>query len=145
MTVSSTFSINARLAIPRSELRFSYVRSSGPGGQNVNKVNTKAVLRWSVAKNRSLPPDVRERFLQRHASRLSERGDLVLTSQRSRDQPKNRADCLAKLQRMVLSVAAPPRPRKKTRPPRSANEARLREKRAVTQRKQRRDRPRDED
>jgi ribosome-associated protein len=135
MTVSSTFRINARLGIPRSELRFSYVRSSGPGGQNVNKVNTKAVLRWPVAKNRSLPEDVRERFLHRYAKRISERGELLLMSQRTRDQSKNQKDCLDRLQKLVLSVALPPRPRKKTRPPRSANESRLRDKRAVTERK----------
>jgi len=144
MTVSSTFRINARLGIPRSELRFSYVRSSGPGGQNVNKVNTKAVLRWPVAKNRSLPQDVRERFLQRYAKRISERGELLLMSQRTRDQSKNQKDCLDRLQKLVLSVALPPRPRKKTRPPRSANESRLRDKRAVTERKRRRSTPHDE-
>jgi ribosome-associated protein len=144
MTVSSTFRINARLGIPRSELRFSFVRSSGPGGQNVNKVNTKAVLRWSVAKNRSLPEDVRERFLRRYANRVTERGELVMMSQRTRDQTKNQADCLERLGKLVLAVASPPRPRKKTRPPRSANEARLRDKRAVTERKRRRGPPRDE-
>src|SRR3990172_6512034 len=55
--------VTPRIAIPRRELKFSFLRSSGPGGQNVNKVNSKAVLRWPVAKNRSLPEDVRARFL----------------------------------------------------------------------------------
>lgn len=144
MTVSSTFRINARLTIPRSELRFSYVRSSGPGGQNVNKVNTKAVLRWAVTRNRSLPEDVRERFLRRYATRVTERGELVLMSQRTRDQSKNQSDCLERLRKLVLGVASPPRPRKKTRPPRSATETRLREKRATSERKKRREAPRDE-
>jgi len=144
MTSSSTFRINARLGIPRSELRFSFVRSSGPGGQNVNKVNTKAVLRWAVARSRSLPEDVRERFLRRYAPRVNDRGELVLMSQRTRDQSKNQADCLERLRKLVLGVATPPRPRKKTRPPRAANEARLREKRATGERKKRRATPRDD-
>jgi len=144
MTVLSTFRINARLGIPRSELRFSFVRSSGPGGQNVNKVNTKAQLRWAVVRNRSLPEDVRERFLRRYANRVNERGEFLLMSQRTRDQSKNQADCLERLRKLVLGVALPPRPRKKTRPPRSADETRLREKRAVSERKRRRQAPRDD-
>lgn len=144
MTASSQLRINARIGIPRSELRFSFVRSSGPGGQNVNKVNTKAVLRWSAAKSRALPEDVRERFQRRYASRLNDRGELILMSQRYRDRARNQQDCLDRFKKLVLAVATPPRPRKKTRPPRSANEDRLREKRAVSEKKQRRGRPREE-
>lgn len=145
MRSSSTLRITARIGIPRRELRISYVRSSGPGGQHVNKVSTKAMLRWSVAKSPSLPEDVRERFLRRYASRINERGVLILTSQRYRDRVRNEQDCMAKLQKLLSSVASPPRPRKKTRPPKSATEARLREKRAVTEKKRRRASPRDED
>src|SRR3989304_4769447 len=118
--------INARITIPAGELRFTFVRSSGPGGQNVNKVNSKAVLRWAVAKSPSLPEDVRERLLSRCARRVNDRGELLITSQRYRDQAKNERDCLAKLQSLLLAAASPPRKRKKTRPPKAAREERLR-------------------
>jgi ribosome-associated protein len=133
--------ISNRIAIPRSELRFSFVRSSGPGGQNVNKVNSKVELRWSVTRSRSLPDDVRERMLTRHARRINNRGELVLTSQRYRDQLKNIDDCLAKLRDLLSAVASPPRRRKPTVPPRRERESRLREKRATSEKKRRRGPP----
>lgn len=144
MTSVEPLRINSRIVIPPSELRFSFVRSSGPGGQNVNKVNTKAQLRWSVVRSESLPADVRVRLLARFARRINDRGELVLTSQRYRDQGRNIADCLAKLREMLSSVATPPKRRKKTRPPRSANESRLRDKREKTEKKRRRASPPDE-
>jgi ribosome-associated protein len=130
--------INSRIVIPRSELRLSFVRSSGPGGQNVNKVNTKVQLRWCVTRSGSVPEDVRDRLLARYARRINDRGELVLASQRYRDQARNIADCLAKLRDMVSAAAVPPRRRKKTAPPRSSAEARLREKRAQSDKKRRR-------
>jgi ribosome-associated protein len=145
MKAFSTLRVTSRIAIPRSELHFSFVRSSGPGGQNVNKVSSKAVLRWSVINSPSMPDDVRGRFLSRHFHRINDRGELVLTSQRYRDQAKNVDDCLEKLRELVLAVAAPPRPRQKTRPPRAVKENRLREKRATAEKKQRRNPPRRDD
>ena len=144
MKSPATLRITARLAIPLAEFRFTFVRSSGPGGQNVNKVNSKAVLRWAVAKSPSLPEDVRERFLSRCARRVNDRGELLITSQRYRDQAKNEQDCLAKLQSLLSAVATPPRKRKKTRPPKAAREARLRDKRVTAEKKRRRGRPPDE-
>jgi ribosome-associated protein len=138
MKVVPTLRVNSRIAIPRSELRFSFVRSSGPGGQNVNKVSTKAVLRWSVVKSPSLPDDVRGRFLARHFRRVNDRGEIVLTSQRYRDQARNVDDCLRKLCALVLAVATAPRPRKATRPSAAVREERLRRKRATAEKKQRR-------
>ena len=70
--------------IPESELELSFSRSSGPGGQNVNKTSSKATLRWDVTRSNALPPEVRERFLRAHATRLTRRGELVLHSQRER-------------------------------------------------------------
>ncbi len=69
--------VNSRIRIPDSELEFSYVRSSGPGGQNVNKVSSKAVLRWNAAASGSLPADVRQRFLAKYRSRLTTDGELA--------------------------------------------------------------------
>jgi ribosome-associated protein len=145
MTSSQPLRITGRIAIPASELHFSFVRSSGPGGQNVNKVNTKAQLRWSVARSGSLPEDVRARILGRWARRINDRGELVLASQRYRDQARNIDDCLAKLRAIVAAAATPPKRRKKTVPPRSASEDRLRAKRATADKKRRRAPPADRD
>jgi ribosome-associated protein len=133
--------INARIAIPRSELRFTFVRSSGPGGQNVNKVASKAVLRWAAAASPSIPDDVRARLLVRAARQINDRGELVLTSQRYRDQGRNIDDCLDKLRNLIASVAKPPRKRKKTKPSKASREARLSEKRVASEKKRRRQRP----
>jgi ribosome-associated protein len=141
MTVPSTLRVNDQIAIRRGELRFSFVRSSGPGGQNVNKVASKAVLHWNVAESGALSDEVRGRLLSRERRRINDRGELVLTSQRYRDQPKNIDDCLEKLKALILAAAKRPRPRKKTRPTRSSREARLSEKRVVADKKRRRQRP----
>ena len=135
MTSTDPLRVNSRIIIPQSELRFSFVRSSGPGGQNVNKVNSKAQLRWSVTRSESLPEDVRGRMLSRYARRINDRGEIVLTSQRYRDQARNIGDCLTKLREMLAAVATPPKRRKKTRPPKSASESRLRDKRAKADKK----------
>ena len=112
--------VNHRIQIPLTELQFSFARSGGPGGQNVNKVNTKATLHWRVTETPSLPPAVRERFLERYQRRISKEGDLVLTSQRFRDQGRNVADCLAKLRDLIAEVATAPKPRMKTKPTKSS-------------------------
>ena len=115
--------------IPDSELEFQYSRSSGPGGQNVNKTATKATLRWDVRHSRFLPDDVRERFLRAYASRVTREGVVVIHAQRHRDQARNAAECVAKLAQMLSAVARPRRARKPTRPGRGAVERRLAEKR----------------
>ena len=112
--------VNSRIRIPQSELRFTFVRSSGPGGQNVNKVSSKAVLRWRVAESAALPDDVRERFLARYRRRVTNEGDVLVTSQRYRDQGRNVADALEKLRAIIAAVATPPKKRKPTKPSRAA-------------------------
>ncbi len=139
--MASSIRITRQIEIPRSELRFSFVRSSGPGGQNVNKVASKAVLRWGVARSAALPDDVRERFLARFPRRVNDRGELIIASQRYRDQAKNVGDCVSKLREMLLSVATLPKPRKKSKVPKAAREARLQQKRITAAKKQRRKLP----
>ncbi|MEX0702860.1 MAG: alternative ribosome rescue aminoacyl-tRNA hydrolase ArfB [Planctomycetales bacterium] len=137
--------VDPRIAVPRSEFEFSFVRSSGPGGQNVNKVATKARLRWPVLESPSLPEDVRERFVARHRRRITREGEFVISSQRYRDQARNVADCLDKLREMLADAAVAPKRRKKTKPSRGARERRLTEKRQQSERKRRRRPPRREE
>ncbi|MCE9547138.1 MAG: aminoacyl-tRNA hydrolase [Planctomycetia bacterium] len=130
--------VTDKLQIPLSELTFTFSRSGGPGGQNVNKVASKALLRWSVVQSPSLPPDVRDRFLARFASRLTNDQELLLTSQRYRDQGRNIADCLEKLREMLATVARPPKRRRPTRPSKNSRERRLTTKRQQGEKKSRR-------
>ena len=122
--------VNSRIRIPPSEFEWTYVRSSGPGGQNVNKVNSKAVLRWNVAQSPSLPADVRERFLARYRSRITADGDLIIASQRYRDQGRNAADTLEKLTALVTAVAVPAKKRRPTKPTRASARRRVETKQA---------------
>ena len=126
------------LAIPLSEFEFTFMRSSGPGGQNVNKVNSKARLRWPVKDSPSLDEAVKRRFLAKNARRLTSEGELIITSQRYRDQPKNVADCLEKLRELLLEAASPPKRRRRTKPSRASKERRLKGKRERSERKERR-------
>jgi len=121
--------INDHIRIPEDEFSWSFVRSGGPGGQNVNKVSSKAVLRWNVGASPSLPDDVKARFLAGQHRRITGEGDLVLTSRRYRDQDRNRQDCLEKLRDLVVRAAVVPKARKKKKPSRAARERRLAEKR----------------
>jgi ribosome-associated protein len=117
--------INDRIHIPEDEFTWNYVRSGGPGGQNVNKVASKAVLRWNVLASPSLPPDVKARLQQQQRHRITGDGDFLLSSQRYRDQERNRLDCLDKLRAFVLQATAVPKVRKKTKASRASKERRL--------------------
>jgi ribosome-associated protein len=132
--------INDQIQIPEDEFTFTFVRSGGPGGQNVNKVASKAVLRWNVAGSPSLPEEVRQRLTARQRGRITTEGDLLVTSQRYRDQERNRQDCLEKLRALVLEATRVPRARKKTKPTAGAHRRRLAEKRRRSARKQERGR-----
>ncbi len=128
--------VNSRIRIPKSELELTYTRSSGPGGQNVNKVSSKAVLRWSVRRSTALADDVRERFLRKYRSRITGQGDLLLSSQRYRDQARNVADVREKLRAMIASIATPPKKRRPTKPTRASVARRIESKQARSRRKQ---------
>jgi len=130
--------INDSLKIPLKEFRFSFARSSGPGGQNVNKLNTKALLRWAVVQSPSVPEPVRRRLLSKYRRRITLEGDLLLSSQRFRDAGRNVADCLEKLRLMLAEAAVAPKPRRPTRPTRASARRRLDLKRQQSQKKRQR-------
>lgn len=126
--------VTSRVNVPTEEFSIAFARSSGPGGQNVNKVNSKAVLRWNVVASASLPADVRDQFVDRYRSRLTKDGEIVIASERHRDQARNVDDCLSRLRDLLAAVAHPPKRRKATKPTR-ASQLRRREKKQATARK----------
>jgi ribosome-associated protein len=130
--------ITSTITISRDEINFTFARSPGPGGQNVNKVNSKAILRWDVTRSASLSEVVRRRFLEMWRSRITKGGELVIHSHRHRDQKKNADDCLKRLQAMVRAAAVVPKSRKATRPTYAAKKRRLESKKRQSQRKQNR-------
>ncbi len=130
--------VTPNLRIPLREFRISYARSGGPGGQNVNKVNSKAVLRWAAIRSPSLPEPVRQRLLAKHRRRITADGDLLVVSQRFRDAGRNVADCLEKLRAILLEAAQPCRLRKASRRTRGSIERRLAQKRRQSQKKRER-------
>ncbi len=107
------------VAIPLSEIEITYARSSGPGGQNVNKVSSKARLRWNLVGGR-LDPEVVERFKTLYPSWVTESGEVIVSSQISRDAPKNRAACLEKLRAAILKASVKPKKRIPTKPTRGS-------------------------
>jgi ribosome-associated protein len=130
--------VSDRLRIPLRELHFDFVRSSGPGGQRVNKASTKAVLHWDLGASPSVPEAVRRRVIGRNRRRINRDGQLVITSQRFRDQGRNVADCLEKLRRILAEAAVTPKKRKPTRPTRASQQKRLKRKRERSERKRQR-------
>jgi ribosome-associated protein len=121
--------VTPTLSIDDNELEFSFIRASGPGGQNVNKVATAVQLRFDAAGSRSLPEEVRTRLLALAGKRVTAGGVVVITAQRFRTQNRNRADAIERLVLMVRNAARPVRKRVATRPPRAARERRLEGKR----------------
>jgi len=114
-----------QIVIPPEALQWQFARSSGPGGQHVNRTSSKAVLRFQPATCPGLPEPVRLRLLARERSRLTADGELVIASQRHREQGRNVADCRAKLSAIIERALAPPKTRRPTRVPRASRAARL--------------------
>src|SRR5262249_19917947 len=122
------FDVNDQIHIAEEEFDWSFVRSGGPGGQNVNKVASKAVLRWDLAASPSVPERVKARLRAHHRRRVTAGGAFVLSSQRYRDQERNRQDCLAKLREFLRAAAVEPKARKASKPTRGSKERRLADK-----------------
>lgn len=127
--------VNNRLTIPASELQASYSRSGGPGGQNVNKVASRVTLRWQVGDQPRLPPDWQRRLLARHGNRINREGEILVHSDRYRDQPRNLDDCRQRLVQWLLECEAAPVERKATRPSLGSKLRRLESKRRMAEKK----------
>jgi ribosome-associated protein len=127
--------VTPAIRIPLDEFSWSFARSGGPGGQNVNKVASKAVLRWDFAASPSVPDDVKARFRDRFPSRLTTEGELVLSSELTRDQGRNREDCLEKLAVMLRAAAVRPKVRRPTKPTKGSKRRRVEAKRHQAARK----------
>jgi ribosome-associated protein len=117
------------IKIEESELQYDFVRASGPGGQNVNKVASAVQLRFDIWNSPSLAQAVKERLVQIAGSRVSNEGILIIEANRYRTQEQNRQDAFQRLVRSIGLAARPPKQRKKTRPTRLSKERRLEGKR----------------
>lgn len=117
--------ITRLLKLDESELQFDFIRSAGPGGQNVNKVSTACQLRWDVHATAALLPDVKERLVKLAGSRMTEDGILIIEAKRYRTQEQNRDDAIARLVALVQKALEKPKLRKKTRPSVTASAARM--------------------
>ena len=133
--------ITPTLSLEESELRFDYIRASGPGGQNVNKVASAIKLYFDVRASPSLPEDVKERLAKLAGKRMTEEGVLVIDARRYRSQEQNRLDAIRRLVALIQKALEVPKPRKKTRPSVTARATRLAEKkrRGLTKRLRRYD------
>jgi ribosome-associated protein len=117
--------INGYLFLDESEIEESFIRASGPGGQNVNKVSSAVQIRFDLSGSRSLPEDVRERLARLAGRRLTRDGVIIITAQRYRTQERNRQDALDRLVALIRRASELPTPRRPTKPTRAAKERRL--------------------
>ena len=127
--------ITSGLVLTEKELQITTARSSGPGGQNVNKVNSKVRLRWHVEKSQSLTDYQKSRIQEKLSNRITKEGELLISSEKTRDQTKNKEDTIERFRLLLHGVFTRPKVRKKTRVPRSINEKRLKNKKEHSQKK----------
>jgi len=140
--VMAVIPITPEIAIDEREIRFEFIRASGPGGQKVNKSSSAVQLRFDVLRSPNLPEEVRKRLITIAGRRLSEEGILVIEAKRFRSQDQNRQDAVGRLTALVRQAARRPRRRRRTRPSAAARERRVRKKKqrsAIKQQRRRQD------
>ena len=124
-----------KIIIPDNELKIIFSRSAGRGGQNVNKVSTKACLRWNIWRSRVLNQEEKQRVAKRWAKKIDQKGNFVIYSQSERSQYQNKLDAINKLQNFIKSALKPIKKRIATKPSFGAKERRLKEKKRRTEKK----------
>lgn len=130
--------ISNNINIPMKELSFSFSKATGPGGQKVNKTNTKVLLRWNIFSNTTIDPIIRDRLIKKLQKKFNVKGELSIKSDRFRDRGRNIADCLEKLRDILMKASIVPKKRIKTKPSKNALEKRIDRKKQHSQIKQRR-------
>lgn len=127
--------ITNKLFLAPSEISLTFITSSGPGGQNVNKVASAAHLRFNVLNSPSLPEDVRQRLITQLGKKITTQGDIIIKADRFRTQERNKQDAMNRLAAMIKLAAYPPKKRKKTRPTKTSIEKRLAHKKEHSKKK----------
>jgi ribosome-associated protein len=117
--------ITSRIHLDPSEIRESFIRASGPGGQNVNKVSSAVELRFDARNSPNLPEGVRERLMKLAGRRLTLQGEIVITAQSHRSQEMNRADALEKLKELIRAATVVPKARRATKPTKASKLKRM--------------------
>ena len=130
--------VTDNIELDENELHLEFVRASGPGGQNVNKVSSAVQLRFNVSQSACLTPEIKERLIKVAGRKVTADGTLVIQARRFRSQEQNRVDAIERLVALIQKAAVPPKIRRKTKPSASARERRLKTKRQRSQIKQKR-------
>ena len=141
--VPTRIEINARLTIPGSEIQVTYARSSGPGGQHVNKTSSRALLRWNLESSEAPDDATRTLLREKLSGRLTAEGDLLIASERHRESGRNVQDALERFQALLRTALTPRKKRRKTRPTRGSVDRRIKDKKRRSETKRQRRPPRE--